>query len=96
MRTSTASTATPTERLFGAVAAHGPAATALVTRAHAVAAEAHHGRFRKSGDPYISHPVAVAAVVAELGGDVAGTRSTASPTPDPVTVCSCAGEGVRR
>ncbi len=30
---------------------------------------AHEGQFRKSGEPYIIHPVIVAAVVAALGGD---------------------------
>lgn len=33
------------------------------------AAAAHEGQFRKSGEPYIIHPVIVAAVVAALGGD---------------------------
>jgi (p)ppGpp synthase/HD superfamily hydrolase len=31
---------------------------------------AHEGQFRKSGEPYIIHPVIVASVVAALGGDV--------------------------
>lgn len=34
-----------------------------------VARMAHEGQFRKSGEPYIVHPVAVAATVAELGMD---------------------------
>jgi hypothetical protein len=66
----TGHTVTPTERLFASVAARGPAAIALVTRAHVVASEAHHGQLRRSGDPYITHPVAVAAIVAELGADL--------------------------
>jgi GTP pyrophosphokinase len=40
-----------------------------ITRALAVARLAHEGQFRKSGEPYIVHPVAVAAIVAELGMD---------------------------
>ena len=33
------------------------------------ASELHNGQFRQSGEPYISHPVAVARIVAELGLD---------------------------
>ena len=33
------------------------------------ASAAHEGQFRKSGEPYIIHPVIVASVVASLGGD---------------------------
>ena len=61
---------TPTERLFQIVTGHGLAPAELVTRALDLAREAHHGQFRKSGDPYIVHPVAVATIVAELGADV--------------------------
>ena len=32
-----------------------------------VAEKAHRGQLRKSGDPYITHPVAVATILAELG-----------------------------
>ncbi|HEY3867225.1 MAG TPA: hypothetical protein VGM10_02710, partial [Actinocrinis sp.] len=32
----------------------------LLRRAYEVAADCHQGQFRKSGDPYISHPVMVA------------------------------------
>ncbi len=38
-----------------------------VERAFAVAVKAHEGQLRKSGDPYITHPVAVAEILAELG-----------------------------
>ena len=31
---------------------------------------AHHGQLRKSGEPYIIHPLAVAEIVADLGLDV--------------------------
>ncbi|BFI97260.1 MAG: bifunctional (p)ppGpp synthetase/guanosine-3',5'-bis(diphosphate) 3'-pyrophosphohydrolase [Rhodanobacter sp.] len=40
-----------------------------VLRAFEVGAEAHAGQTRKSGEPYITHPVAVAGILAELGMD---------------------------
>ncbi len=43
----------------------------LVRRAYAYAAEAHEGQKRVSGEPYITHPAAVAMLVAELGMDPA-------------------------
>jgi guanosine-3',5'-bis(diphosphate) 3'-pyrophosphohydrolase len=39
----------------------------LIQRAFAVAEKYHEGQKRKSGDPYITHPVAVATILAELG-----------------------------
>jgi GTP diphosphokinase / guanosine-3',5'-bis(diphosphate) 3'-diphosphatase len=48
---------------------HPRAGTDLVMRAYRRAVEAHEGQQRKSGDPYISHPVAVAKVTADLGLD---------------------------
>ncbi len=41
----------------------------LLRRAWEVGAAAHAGQTRKSGEPYITHPVAVAGVLAELGLD---------------------------
>ncbi len=38
----------------------------LVTRAYVCAAQAHAGVARKSGEPYITHPVAVAVILAEM------------------------------
>ena len=40
---------------------------AHVERAYLVAKEAHAGQLRKSGEEYITHPVAVAGILAELG-----------------------------
>ncbi|MBD9369431.1 bifunctional (p)ppGpp synthetase/guanosine-3',5'-bis(diphosphate) 3'-pyrophosphohydrolase [Xanthomonas sp. XNM01] len=42
----------------------------LLREAWRVGAAAHAGQTRKSGEPYITHPVAVACVLAELGLDV--------------------------
>ncbi|TLP96565.1 bifunctional (p)ppGpp synthetase/guanosine-3',5'-bis(diphosphate) 3'-pyrophosphohydrolase [Nesterenkonia salmonea] len=39
----------------------------LIRRAFAAAEHHHRGQKRKSGDPYITHPVAVATILAELG-----------------------------
>jgi len=41
----------------------------LLKRAHVWAAKAHSGQKRKTGDPYITHPVAVAHMLAEYGLD---------------------------
>jgi GTP pyrophosphokinase len=46
---------------------HPRADTAVVEQAFEVAARAHAGQKRKSGDPYITHPVAVATILTELG-----------------------------
>ncbi|MEI8149309.1 MAG: bifunctional (p)ppGpp synthetase/guanosine-3',5'-bis(diphosphate) 3'-pyrophosphohydrolase [Actinomycetes bacterium] len=40
-------------------------------RAFVAASNAHEGQFRKSGEPYITHPVAVAQILADLGMDQA-------------------------
>ena len=39
----------------------------VVRRAYEVAERMHDGQTRKSGDPYITHPLAVATILAELG-----------------------------
>ncbi len=41
----------------------------LLQRGYDVAEECHRGQLRKSGDPYITHPLAVATILAELGMD---------------------------
>ena len=40
-----------------------------IKKAFLYAKRLHEGQLRQSGEPYISHPVAVAAIVAELGLD---------------------------
>ena len=46
------------------------AEVALLEKAFTTAETAHTGQLRKSGDPYITHPVAVAEILAELGLDI--------------------------
>src|SRR3984885_8723891 len=43
--------------------------TSVIVEAGRTAARAHEGQFRRSGEPYITHPVAAATTVAELGLD---------------------------
>jgi len=59
------------EPVFSAIRLHHPKAdTRLLQRAYHVAEEAHRGQLRRSGDPYITHPLAVAQILADLGMDV--------------------------
>ncbi|MEJ2604050.1 MAG: bifunctional (p)ppGpp synthetase/guanosine-3',5'-bis(diphosphate) 3'-pyrophosphohydrolase [Gammaproteobacteria bacterium] len=44
----------------------------LVVRAYEFGAEAHAGQTRQSGEPYISHPVAVAGILADMRMDAKG------------------------
>ncbi|MCQ9366908.1 bifunctional (p)ppGpp synthetase/guanosine-3',5'-bis(diphosphate) 3'-pyrophosphohydrolase [Brevibacterium sp. 91QC2O2] len=46
---------------------HPKADPDIVLRAYRVAEKWHRGQTRKSGDPYITHPVAVATILAEIG-----------------------------
>ena len=56
------------DRLIKTVRLHHPKADiALIERAYAAAEKAHTGQKRKSGEPYITHPVAVAQILADLG-----------------------------
>jgi len=48
-------------------ATHPKADVRLIERAYEAAARCHAGQSRKSGDPYITHPLAVATILAELG-----------------------------
>ncbi len=48
---------------------HPKADAVTLTRAYERAEELHQGVYRKSGDPYITHPLAVASICAEIGMD---------------------------
>ncbi|WP_206055552.1 bifunctional (p)ppGpp synthetase/guanosine-3',5'-bis(diphosphate) 3'-pyrophosphohydrolase [Nocardioides sp. GY 10127] len=56
------------EPLFRAVRAHHPKADlALLERAYTTAERLHSSQMRKSGDPYITHPLAVTTILAGIG-----------------------------
>jgi guanosine-3',5'-bis(diphosphate) 3'-pyrophosphohydrolase len=56
------------EPLFRTVRANHPKADlALLERAYDIAEKHHRGQMRKSGDPYITHPLAVTTILADIG-----------------------------
>jgi guanosine-3',5'-bis(diphosphate) 3'-pyrophosphohydrolase len=56
------------EPLFRVLRANHPKADlALIERAYITAERAHGTQTRKSGDPYITHPLAVATILADIG-----------------------------
>ncbi|WP_320067133.1 RelA/SpoT family protein [Micromonospora sp. RTGN7] len=48
---------------------HASTEPSMLRRAYTIAENMHRGQFRKSGEPYITHPLAVAQICAELGMD---------------------------
>ena len=69
MGTRSGSTHNPVlEPLFRAVRANHPKADlALLERAYTTAEQMHGSQMRKSGDPYITHPLAVTTILAGIG-----------------------------
>ncbi len=63
-----------------------------IRRALELAEDAHAGQYRKSGEPYIIHPVLVAAIVASLSNDV--TMVIAALLHDVVEDTSCSIETI--
>ena len=56
------------EQLVRTVRTHHPKGdVAIIERAYDVAAAAHQSQKRQSGEPYITHPLAVAQILADLG-----------------------------
>ncbi|MGO4105750.1 bifunctional (p)ppGpp synthetase/guanosine-3',5'-bis(diphosphate) 3'-pyrophosphohydrolase [Leifsonia sp. YAF41] len=56
------------DTLIKTVRMHHPKADlAIIERAYTAAERAHSGQKRRSGEPYITHPVAVAQILADLG-----------------------------
>jgi GTP pyrophosphokinase len=48
---------------------HPKRSTDLIADAYHLAVECHQGQLRRSGEPYITHPLAVAGIVARYGSD---------------------------
>lgn len=61
---------------------HPDADLATLHKAYVLAESSHRGQFRKSGEPYITHPLAVTLILAELGAET--TTLTASLLHDTV------------
>lgn len=67
---STNSVADNVNEVFERIAAYlNPQQTAFVRNAYELAAKAHAEQFRKSGEPYIIHPIGVASILAGLQMD---------------------------
>ena len=64
------------DQVLDVFSSHNPdQSTALIREAYKSACLAHDGQMRKSGDAYITHPVAVAEIIASLGLDEATVAS---------------------
>ncbi|WP_055600864.1 RelA/SpoT family protein [Streptomyces aureus] len=75
--------------------AHHPEADlSVLRRAYVLAESSHRGQFRKSGEPYITHPLAVTLILAELGAET--TTLTASLLHDTVEDTDVTLDQVRR
>ena len=58
--------------LIERVRAYHPAADlAMIQRAYDFSAEVHKGQLRASGEPYLTHPLQVAGIIADMRLDVA-------------------------
>ncbi|PJF02054.1 bifunctional (p)ppGpp synthetase/guanosine-3',5'-bis(diphosphate) 3'-pyrophosphohydrolase [Streptomyces carminius] len=82
------------EHLAKAHRAHHPGADLdILRRAYVLAESSHRGQTRKSGEPYITHPLAVTLILAELGAET--TTLTASLLHDTVEDTEVTLEQVR-
>ncbi|MEU4064757.1 HD domain-containing protein [Streptomyces wedmorensis] len=73
---------------------HPDADLSVLRRAYVLAESSHRGQFRKSGEPYITHPLAVTLILAELGAET--TTLTASLLHDTVEDTDVTLDQVRR
>ena len=65
-------TVTDIDQLLARLRSYQPDADlGMIRKAYEFSAKAHHGQTRRSGEPYVQHPVAVAGVLALLKTDVA-------------------------
>ena len=70
VRSPRSDTLAPFDALLREVKTRRPKAdTRMLERAFELASKAHEGQMRKSGDPFITHPLGVATILAELGLD---------------------------
>ncbi|MBI2764247.1 MAG: bifunctional (p)ppGpp synthetase/guanosine-3',5'-bis(diphosphate) 3'-pyrophosphohydrolase [Chloroflexi bacterium] len=73
---SSSSVETQTARLIAATRVHNPQADLSgIEAAVAFAVEAHGSQSRASGEPYVTHPIAAAEILAELGVDPAAIQA---------------------
>ncbi len=72
----------------------GPQDVERLRRAYVLAESSHRGQTRKSGEPYITHPLAVTLILAELGAET--TTLTASLLHDTVEDTEVTLDQVRR
>jgi len=64
------------EELIGKLAAYNPGANVdLVQRAYEFSAKVHSGQRRLSGEPYLTHPLEVAGIIADMRLDVASVAT---------------------
>src|SRR5690554_130280 len=69
-RRSSAPASVETAPLLASFRSHHPkSSTVLISKAYDLAADAHRGQTRRSGEPYVHHPLSVARIVADLGLD---------------------------
>ncbi|WP_406333296.1 RelA/SpoT family protein [Streptomyces sp. NBC_00203] len=73
---------------------HPDAGLEPLRRAYVLAESSHRGQMRKSGEPYITHPLAVTLILAELGAET--TTLTASLLHDTVEDTEVTLDQVRR
>ena len=64
------------EELIGKVQTYNAGASVdVIQRAYAFSAEVHHGQRRLSGEPYLTHPLEVAGIIADMRLDTASVVS---------------------